>query len=102
MSKLGGTSDQQISIDEQIDKNMQMKGLQNLAKICSICNDAVLEYKDGQYTRSGEPTEAALKVLVEKMDEYLGKTLRVRIVRTGKYFMVCASLFLLISSPWFF
>lgn len=65
---VGGVSYEPLGEIESFgDKNMQMKGLQNLATICSICNEAVLEYKDGQYTRSGEPTEAALKVLVEKM-----------------------------------
>lgn len=35
--------------------------------ICSLCNDAQIEFKDGIYERIGEPTEAALKVLVEKL-----------------------------------
>lgn len=38
-----------------------------LATICSLCNEAYIEYKDGHYHRVGEPTEAALKVLVEKL-----------------------------------
>ena len=46
---------------------MQMQGFQDFATVCSLCNDAVLEYKDGVFGRTGEPTEAALKVLVEKM-----------------------------------
>jgi len=40
-----------------------------LSKICSLCNAASIEY-DGnvaQYKRVGEPTEASLKVLVEKI-----------------------------------
>ena len=41
----------------------------NLAAICSICNEARIEYlaADELYDRVGEPTEAALKVLVEKL-----------------------------------
>lgn len=38
-----------------------------LAQISSLCNESSIEYKDGKYVRVGEPTEAALKVLVEKM-----------------------------------
>lgn len=38
-----------------------------LAQICSLCNEASIEYTKGKYVRVGEPTEAALKVLVEKM-----------------------------------
>jgi Cation transport ATPase (P-type) len=39
----------------------------DVAAISSLCNDAQLEFKEGQYGRIGEPTEAALKVLVEKL-----------------------------------
>uniref|UniRef100_K3W8M1 P-type Ca(2+) transporter n=1 Tax=Globisporangium ultimum (strain ATCC 200006 / CBS 805.95 / DAOM BR144) TaxID=431595 RepID=K3W8M1_GLOUD len=39
----------------------------SLAKICALCNESAIEYKDGKYVRVGEPTEAALKVLVEKI-----------------------------------
>lgn len=41
--------------------------LATMADICSLCNEAVIKYKDGAYVRVGEPTEAALKCLVEKM-----------------------------------
>ena len=37
-------------------------GLKELAAGCTMCNDAEIGYSDGQYTRVGEPTEAALKV----------------------------------------
>ena len=47
--------------------SMKLDGFKDIAAICSLCNDAQLEFKDGQYSRIGEPTEAALKVLVEKM-----------------------------------
>ena len=43
------------------------KCLNMLAKICVLCNESTLEYNNGKYTRVGQPTEAALKVLVEKM-----------------------------------
>ncbi|RKP14584.1 hypothetical protein BJ684DRAFT_5461, partial [Piptocephalis cylindrospora] len=42
--------------------------LTEVAKVCALCNDAhiVFDPKDG-YRNVGEPTEAALKVLVEKI-----------------------------------
>ena len=43
------------------------RGLEQLAAVCTMCNDAEIGYADGQYTRVGEPTEAALKILVEKL-----------------------------------
>jgi hypothetical protein len=33
----------------------------------TLCNDATIKYSEGKYKRIGEPTEAALKVLVEKI-----------------------------------
>lgn len=42
-------------------------GFEALAQCATLCNDAEIGYADGQYTRVGEPTEAALKVLVEKL-----------------------------------
>ena len=42
-------------------------GLKSLAAACTMCNDAEISYTDGQFTRVGEPTEAALKILVEKI-----------------------------------
>ncbi|KAG0003015.1 hypothetical protein BGZ79_001865 [Entomortierella chlamydospora] len=43
--------------------------LNELAQICSICNNSTISYnaENDTYTNVGEPTEAALKVLVEKM-----------------------------------
>jgi len=49
------------------DVTLRGRGVANLAAVCSMCNDAELTYTDGQYGRIGEPTEAALKVLVEKL-----------------------------------
>ena len=43
------------------------RGLRRLCEICSLCNEADLVYKDGKFERVGEPTEAALRVLVEKV-----------------------------------
>ncbi|DBA00203.1 TPA: hypothetical protein N0F65_007828 [Lagenidium giganteum] len=45
----------------------QYKSVSSLAKICSLCNESAIDYVDGKYVRIGEPTEAALKVLVEKI-----------------------------------
>jgi len=43
--------------------------LLDIARCASLCNDALIEYdhEENKYTRIGEPTEAALKVLAEKM-----------------------------------
>lgn len=41
--------------------------LQAVAEICSICNDAGVFYEGKLFRATGLPTEAALKVLVEKM-----------------------------------
>jgi len=38
-----------------------------MANVCALCNEAVIRYTDEKYVRIGEPTEAALKCLVEKM-----------------------------------
>lgn len=45
-----------------MDPNLQM-----IAKIAAICNDASVTRSGQQYVSTGVPTEAALKVLVEKM-----------------------------------
>lgn len=43
--------------------------LQDISRVCSLCNESVIEFDDaeGRYVRVGEPTEAALKILVEKI-----------------------------------
>ncbi|XP_077234433.1 calcium-transporting ATPase, endoplasmic reticulum-type-like [Tasmannia lanceolata] len=41
--------------------------LQALAEICALCNDAGIVYNGHLFRATGLPTEAALKVLVEKM-----------------------------------
>ena len=47
---------------------MNLSTMKILASICSLCNNnAHIEYKDNQFQRVGEPTEVALKVLVEKL-----------------------------------
>uniref|UniRef100_A0A2P2MMG9 P-type Ca(2+) transporter n=1 Tax=Rhizophora mucronata TaxID=61149 RepID=A0A2P2MMG9_RHIMU len=46
----------------RMDSNLQMIG-----KIAAVCNDAGVEQSGTHYVASGMPTEAALKVLVEKM-----------------------------------
>ncbi|GMF27000.1 unnamed protein product [Phytophthora fragariaefolia] len=45
----------------------QFKAVSSLAAVCSLCNESAIEYHEGKYVRVGEPTEAALKVLVEKI-----------------------------------
>ncbi|KAI6685713.1 hypothetical protein NL676_031626 [Syzygium grande] len=46
----------------RMDANLQM-----IAKIAAVCNDAGVEKSGNHFVASGMPTEAALKVLVEKM-----------------------------------
>jgi Ca2+ transporting ATPase len=48
---------------------LQSSPIQRLAEISSICNDAKIVYNSEKdaYSNVGEPTEAALKVLVEKI-----------------------------------
>ncbi|CAD6570572.1 MAG: hypothetical protein CYPHOPRED_004004 [Cyphobasidiales sp. Tagirdzhanova-0007] len=54
----------------------QNPSVKRLAQICSVCNDSKIAYNEdnGVYSSIGEPTEAALKVLVEKIGsaEYTG------------------------------
>lgn len=49
--------------------NLQSDPLRRLAEISAICNDAKIVYNSDKasYSNVGEPTEAALKVLVEKI-----------------------------------
>ncbi|XP_041023086.1 calcium-transporting ATPase 1, endoplasmic reticulum-type-like [Juglans microcarpa x Juglans regia] len=46
----------------RMDANLQM-----IAKIAAVCNDAEVAHSENKYVANGMPTEAALKVLVEKM-----------------------------------
>lgn len=60
---------------------LQSDPLQRLAEISSLCNDATIVYnaEKASYSNVGEPTEAALKVLVEKIgcrDPELTKNLK--------------------------
>ncbi|CAL4903180.1 unnamed protein product [Urochloa decumbens] len=41
--------------------------LETIAKVAAVCNDANVSHSSHQYVATGMPTEAALKVLVEKM-----------------------------------
>jgi Ca2+-transporting ATPase len=41
--------------------------LQSIAQVCALCNDAGIQYKSGGFSAVGMPTEAAMKVLVEKL-----------------------------------
>ncbi|KAF2555216.1 hypothetical protein F2Q68_00013032, partial [Brassica cretica] len=52
-----------------MDANLQM-----IAKIAAICNNANVEQSDNQFVTRGMPTEADLKVLVEKMGFSEGST----------------------------
>ncbi|EFN55787.1 hypothetical protein CHLNCDRAFT_145247 [Chlorella variabilis] len=43
------------------------RNLEALAEACALCNDARIEYKAGHHRSVGQPTEAALLVLAEKL-----------------------------------
>ncbi|CAE7561741.1 ECA1 [Symbiodinium pilosum] len=45
----------------------KQSNLQAFAKIAAVCNDSRLEVEAGSFRRMGEPTEAALLTLVEKL-----------------------------------
>ncbi|XP_057534395.1 calcium-transporting ATPase 4, endoplasmic reticulum-type-like [Amaranthus tricolor] len=47
---------------DNMDQNLQM-----IAKVAALCNDSGIEQSGHQFVASGMPTEAALKVMVEKM-----------------------------------
>jgi Ca2+-transporting ATPase len=54
--------------DGEIVNYTSTKGnLEQMANVCALCNEANIRYKDEKFVRFGEPTEAALKCLVEKM-----------------------------------
>jgi P-type Ca2+ transporter type 2C len=40
-----------------------------VAEVCTLCNEAALFMKEGVHSCSGEPTEAALLVLAEKLGQ---------------------------------
>eukprot|EP00850_Spirogloea_muscicola_P009678 SM000055S18212 [mRNA] locus=s55:21353:28368:+ [translate_table: standard] len=48
-------------------RSLMDANFQTLAGIMAVCNDAGINHKGGVYKATGMPTEAALKVLVEKM-----------------------------------
>jgi Ca2+-transporting ATPase len=49
---------------------MRSPTMKLLASISALCNEAQIEYKNGVFERAGEPTEAALKVLTEKLGAF--------------------------------
>ncbi|EIN03660.1 calcium-transporting ATPase [Punctularia strigosozonata HHB-11173 SS5] len=65
---------------KEVSAELRSEPIQRLAEISSICNDAKIVYntEKGIYSNIGEPTEAALKVLAEKLpcpDAELAKNL---------------------------
>jgi magnesium-transporting ATPase (P-type) len=49
------------------EKSKNSKAFESLALGCSMNNSARIDFVDGDFKRVGEPTEAALKVLAEKI-----------------------------------
>lgn len=43
------------------------KGLQAVAEVCAVCNEAHLDFKQGAFKAVGQATETAIKVLAEKL-----------------------------------
>ena len=51
--------------------NSQGTSFHTLAEVCSLCNDSRISLDDhGNYSAIGQPTEAALKVLIEKLGHH--------------------------------
>jgi P-type E1-E2 ATPase len=46
------------------------QAIQSLIAIMANCNEAIIEYKEGTYRALGAPTEAAIRILVEKLGKY--------------------------------
>jgi P-type Ca2+ transporter type 2C len=71
-SDVKGDSYQPVGAVSGINKGdiSSFRNLRLLAQCMSLNNDAKLVLKDGKTARSGLPTEAALKVLVEKFRQY--------------------------------
>jgi len=55
-----------IVVDHDVSQDT-VGALETLSSVCALCNEAQIIYKDGQFERIGEPTEAALLCLLEKM-----------------------------------
>jgi Ca2+ transporting ATPase len=47
--------------------NVNSEAVNELSKVCVLCNDSKIVIEDGDINRIGEPTEAALLSLVEKL-----------------------------------
>lgn len=63
-----GVSYEPVGAIESFNENtMRSPTLQIVAVISALCNEAKLEFRDGVFGHVGEPTEAALKVLAEKL-----------------------------------
>lgn len=87
------------SKDELVIPAVEDESLSQISKICVLCNDSDLSYAinddgEGVYTKTGTPTEAALKVAAEKLSvpdrAYAEKTLsskdpHTRVVAASKY-----------------
>lgn len=42
----------------------------DMATVCALNNKATIKFEEGKYTRMGDPTEAALKVVAEKIGKF--------------------------------
>ena len=63
---------------QNLKKSDTSENFKMFAAVCALCNDSTISLVDGKYVKVGESTEAALRVLVEKLsnsvfDEENGK-----------------------------
>lgn len=56
------------TIQQDTSKLESFEDLELFAAVCVLCNDASLTVSNGKYSKVGESTEAALKVLIEKFE----------------------------------
>lgn len=58
------------AVTPDVAKSKNIDAISELAEACAMCNDATLNYdnENGAYSKIGEPTEAALLVLAEKIN----------------------------------
>jgi Ca2+ transporting ATPase len=65
---LGDYSSVNLKKNQRVDVPATLPSVERLARICALNNDSsVVKKEDGTYDKLGQPTEASMKVLVEKL-----------------------------------
>eukprot|EP01104_Vermistella_antarctica_P004706 TRINITY_DN1512_c0_g1_i1.p1 TRINITY_DN1512_c0_g1~~TRINITY_DN1512_c0_g1_i1.p1 ORF type:complete len:1022 (-),score=354.41 TRINITY_DN1512_c0_g1_i1:140-3205(-) len=57
------------SPEEQTNLISEESSIDDLARVCALCNDAAIAYQDGKYGIVGQSTEASMRVLVERLGQ---------------------------------